>query len=340
MVLTRATDYAAEDALHRRRGALRRERVSGQGLPLARPGSDLRRWHPPAARRGLSRRRRLARRRRRAAHSRSGRRRWRCGRTRRPFAWCCRRRWRKRAHRCDGRDLHVGDFANGILPAAAPLAIGSLTIAGMALAFARDGSGPRGAVVHRRRRIVAGRVARGDQSVRCAPSARGLLPWRTIRRRSRPRSASSLRSASSPTRRQATGYRASRSTVPIRTKSRRRSRGPWSGRGQDEGRRSSSSSRCGCAATRITTTCSTSAGIRSRGGTIRRCSAQGYADPDLYAFWSARDPIPGYARRLELDGVIDEGELERLKDEMRRASSSSRPQEVIAAPWPDGCAGW
>ena len=39
-----------------------------------------------------------------------------------------------------GKDLHIGDLAWGILPAAAPLAIGSLTIAGMALAFARDGS--------------------------------------------------------------------------------------------------------------------------------------------------------------------------------------------------------
>jgi len=39
----------------------------------------------------------------------------------------------------NGRDLHVGDFANGILPAAAPLAISSLTVAGMGLAFARAG---------------------------------------------------------------------------------------------------------------------------------------------------------------------------------------------------------
>ena len=39
----------------------------------------------------------------------------------------------------NGRDLHVGDFANGILPAAAPLAISSLTVAGMGLAFKRAG---------------------------------------------------------------------------------------------------------------------------------------------------------------------------------------------------------
>src|SRR5215204_2518957 len=41
----------------------------------------------------------------------------------------------------DGKDLHVGDFGHGILPASAPLAISTLTLAGMALAFQREGSG-------------------------------------------------------------------------------------------------------------------------------------------------------------------------------------------------------
>ena len=40
-----------------------------------------------------------------------------------------------------GKDLHVGDMTCGVLPAAAPLAVGALTLAGMAFAFARDGSG-------------------------------------------------------------------------------------------------------------------------------------------------------------------------------------------------------
>ncbi len=65
-----------------------------------------------------------------------------------------------------GKDLHVGDLACGILPAAAPLAIGSLTIAGMALAFARDGSGRVALSFIGEGRLVARRVARGDQPVR------------------------------------------------------------------------------------------------------------------------------------------------------------------------------
>jgi hypothetical protein len=41
----------------------------------------------------------------------------------------------------DGKDFHLGDLSRGILPPAAPLAIGTLTIAGMAMAFWREGKG-------------------------------------------------------------------------------------------------------------------------------------------------------------------------------------------------------
>src|SRR5687767_2366805 len=40
-----------------------------------------------------------------------------------------------------GKDLHIGDFESGILPATAPLSISTLSIAGLAMAFAREGSG-------------------------------------------------------------------------------------------------------------------------------------------------------------------------------------------------------
>src|SRR5438132_3103983 len=41
----------------------------------------------------------------------------------------------------DGKDLHIGDLDWGILPPAAPLSIATLTIAGLAMAFARERSG-------------------------------------------------------------------------------------------------------------------------------------------------------------------------------------------------------
>src|SRR5437762_2424996 len=40
----------------------------------------------------------------------------------------------------DGKDLHIGDFAWGILPPAAPLTTATLTIAGIAMAFWRERS--------------------------------------------------------------------------------------------------------------------------------------------------------------------------------------------------------
>ena len=41
----------------------------------------------------------------------------------------------------DGKDLHIGDWEWGILPATAPLSISTLSIAGIAMAFSREGSG-------------------------------------------------------------------------------------------------------------------------------------------------------------------------------------------------------
>src|SRR6185436_6691504 len=40
----------------------------------------------------------------------------------------------------DGKDLHIGDFEWGILPATAPLSISTLNIAGIAMAFALERS--------------------------------------------------------------------------------------------------------------------------------------------------------------------------------------------------------
>ena len=41
----------------------------------------------------------------------------------------------------------------------------------------------------------------------------------------------------------------------------------------------------------------------------------GYADRALYEFWRGRDPIPTYAARLEAEGVIAGGDLDRLWSE-------------------------
>src|SRR5262245_29002191 len=55
----------------------------------------------------------------------------------------------------DGKDLHIGDFSFGIFPASAPLAIGAMTLAGMALAFARE----------RAERVVVSFIGEGGSSL-------------------------------------------------------------------------------------------------------------------------------------------------------------------------------
>jgi 2-oxoisovalerate dehydrogenase E1 component len=61
---------------------------------------------------------------------------------------------------------------------------------------------------------------------------------------------------------------------------------------------------------------------------------QGYANPELYAFWKERDPIRTYAARLEAEGVIKAGDLGRMKKEAE-AIVETEARAVIAAPWPD-----
>ena len=199
----------------------------------------------------------------------------------------------------------------------------------MGLAFARHGSRARRRVVHRRGRIVARRVARSDQPVRRAAAAGDLLPAeqpdgaldagpRAIRRARVRRQGRRLRHS-----------RASRSTAPIRTRSRRRSPGRPNARARARARRSSSSSRCACAATRITTTCCISARIRSRRGTTRRSRRRATRIRELYEFWRVRDPIPTYAARSKRAGVISAGDLDRMKREAE-AMVEAEARAVIA----------
>ncbi len=60
----------------------------------------------------------------------------------------------------------------------------------------------------------------------------------------------------------------------------------------------------------------------------------GYADRDLYEFWSGRDPIARYAARLEGEKIINGTELVRLR-KWADALVEAQAQRVIAEPWPE-----
>ena len=133
---------SSEGVLPGQRGPLPRRGLPGQGLPLARTGGDLRARRcacgaAPSTAAPTDRGRATSSRRSSATSARRSR----CGRMPETVRGTLSAQMGKAGPPMDGKDLHVGDLAWGILPPAAPLSISSLTIAGMAMAFAREGSG-------------------------------------------------------------------------------------------------------------------------------------------------------------------------------------------------------
>jgi 2-oxoisovalerate dehydrogenase E1 component len=63
-------------------------------------------------------------------------------------------------------------------------------------------------------------------------------------------------------------------------------------------------------------------------------SDNGYADRERYEFWYRKDPIPTYAAKLEAEGIIGEGDLERFQTEAE-VLVEAEACAVIDAPWPD-----
>ena len=60
----------------------------------------------------------------------------------------------------------------------------------------------------------------------------------------------------------------------------------------------------------------------------------GYANRELYEYWAARDPIPAYAARLQAEGLVTAGDLDRFKREAE-ALVEREARAVIDAPWPE-----
>jgi 2-oxoisovalerate dehydrogenase E1 component len=61
----------------------------------------------------------------------------------------------------------------------------------------------------------------------------------------------------------------------------------------------------------------------------------GYADRERYEFWCRKDPITTYAAKLEADGIINEGDLQKFQQEAE-ALVETEARAVIDALWPDG----
>lgn len=232
----------------------------------------------------------------------------------------------------NGKDLHLGDLSYGILPAAAPLAIGALTIAGMALAFAREGLG----------RVALSFIGEGGSSLGewheainvCA--ARRLPAVFCVQNNQAALSTpvgdqSAVRVFAD----KAAGYGIPGITIDGTDADEIAAAFAWA----------VERARAGRGPALIELVCMRMCGHAHHDDMLYLgkdpqaswdypvVTDPGYADRDRYAFWSARDPIAAYARRLEGEGLIEPGELDRLKLEAE-ALVDAQARIVIDAPWP------
>ncbi|HMF09383.1 MAG TPA: thiamine pyrophosphate-dependent enzyme, partial [Thermoanaerobaculia bacterium] len=236
----------------------------------------------------------------------------------------------------NGKDLHVGDFGWGILPAAAPLAISSLTVAGMAMAFAQQGEG----------RVAVSFIGEGGTSLGEWHEAINLCAARRLpaifcvqNNQTALSTPVADQSAVRVFAEKAAGYGVAAVTLDGTDPDAIAAAFAWAAERAREG--------LGPALLELV--CMRMCGHAHHDDMLYagkeppiswdypRLSEGGYADADLYAFWSRRDPIKTYAARLTAEDVIEPGALERWKREAE-ALVEKEARTVIEAPWPDAAA--
>jgi 2-oxoisovalerate dehydrogenase E1 component len=232
----------------------------------------------------------------------------------------------------DGKDLHVGDMSYGILPAAAPLAIGTLTMAGMAMAFAREGSG----------RVALSFIGEGGSSLGEWHEAINLCATRRLpavfcvqNNQTALSTPVCDQSAARVFADKASGYGIPGITIDGTDPDEIAAAFIWA----------VERARAGAGPTLIELVCMRMCGHAHHDDMLYLgkdpqvsweyppLAEQGYANRELYDYWARRDPIPAYAHRLRADGVIDADGLDRLKREAE-ALVEEQARAVIAAPWP------
>ena len=233
----------------------------------------------------------------------------------------------------NGKDLHAGDLDCGVLPAAAPLAIGSLNVAGMALAFAREKSG----------RVALSFIGEGGSSLGEWHEAINLCAARRL-----PAIfcvQNNQTALSTPVRDQsavrvfadkAAGYGIPGITIDGTDPDEIAAAFAWAVEGAREGR----------GPTLIELVCMRMCGHAHHDDMLYLgkdpqvsweypvLSEQGYANRKLYAYWSARDPIALYSARLTQEGVIGADDTAVFKKEAD-ALVEEQARAVIDAPWPE-----
>jgi len=233
----------------------------------------------------------------------------------------------------DGRDLHIGDMAWGILPAAAPLGISTMTAAGMALGFQRL----------RQDRVAVSFIGEGGSSLGEWHEAINLC---AVRRLPAVFFVENNQTAlSTPVAEQsrvrvfadkAAGYGIPGVTIDGTDPEAIAAASTWA----------ADRARAGAGPALIELVCMRMSGHAHHDDMLYLgkdpqpsweyppLAPQGYADREQYEYWRQRDPIAGYASQLERAGVVDRAEVDRIKREVE-ALVEHEAQAVINASWPD-----
>ena len=233
----------------------------------------------------------------------------------------------------DGKDLHIGDFSNGILSPAAPLTTSTLTIAGMAMAFWRDGSG----------RVALSFIGEGGSSLGEWHEAINLCAARRLpaifcvqNNQTALSTPVAEQSAVRVFADKGAGYGIPGITIDGTDPDQIAAAFTWA----------AERARAGQGPALIETVSMRMCGHAHHDDmlylgrdpqpswTYAPLSDQGYANRELYEYWAARDPIALYAARLQADGIITAGDLDRFKREAE-AIVEEQARAVIDAPWPE-----
>jgi 2-oxoisovalerate dehydrogenase E1 component len=233
----------------------------------------------------------------------------------------------------DGKDLNIGDLARGILPPAAPLGIATLTIAGMALAFQREGSG----------RVVISFIGDGGSSLGEWHEAVNLCAVRRLPAIfcvQNNQTALSTPIADQTAVRvfadKAAGYGIPGITIDGTDADAIAAAFTWA----------ADRARAGLGPTLIELISMRMCGHAHHDDMLYlgrdphpsweypTPTEQGYVDREAYAYWSARDPIAAYTGALEKEGIVSGADVTRLRQEAE-AIVQAEAQAIVDAPWPE-----
>ena len=237
----------------------------------------------------------------------------------------------------NGRDLHIGDLSSGILPAAAPLGISTLTIAGLAMAFQREGSG----------RVAVSFIGDGGSSLGEWHEAINLCAARRL-----PAVfcvENNQTALSTPVREQsavrafadkAIGYGISGLTLDGTDPDAIAAAFTWAADRAREGH----------GPTLIELVTMRMCGHAHHDDMLylgkeppigwdypKLAGESAYANAEQYEFWYTKDPIAGYAATLKNEGVIRAGDLDELEREAE-AIVNAEASAVVDGPWPSPAA--